>query len=94
MHMEEDNFNLEGLYNQLKEEEPFPWKAKCLSCGKDILTEARVSYQPQKEELINIYRPAHCPECEKGLKKVEVKVFGAINKEGDLHVRNKKGEIK
>ena len=93
MYMENDSFNLEGAYNQLKEEDPFPWKTNCLKCGNTLLTEARVSYQPHKNNWINFYRPAYCPDCNQGLKKLEVKVFAAVDKKGKIYPRNEKGKI-
>lgn len=90
----ENSFNLEGAYNQIKEEDPFLKDAQCLNCGKDMITQANVSYQPQRMEVINFFRPAYCPECAQGLKKLTVKVFAAIDEEGELYQRNQIGEFK
>jgi len=91
--MEETTINLEGAYNQIKEEEPLPWTGNCLSCGKKLVTEARASYQPEKIDRIDLYRPAHCPNCAEGLREIEVKVFASINQEGEVIPKNKKGRI-
>lgn len=90
----ENNFNLEGAYNQIKEEEPFPKTAECLNCGRDMITQSHVSYQPQIKEVINFFRPAYCPECAEGLNKLTVKVFASIDDQGELYARNQIGEFK
>lgn len=90
----ENNFNLEGAYNQIKEEDPFLKDGECLDCGKDMITQAHVSYQPQIKEVINFFRPAYCPECAEGHKELVVKVFAAIDDQGELYARNQVGEFK
>jgi len=90
----ENNFNLEGLYNQLKEEDPFTKNAECLDCGKDMITQSHVSYQPQRNEVINFFRPAYCPDCDQGAKSLVVKVFASIDEQGEMYARNQVGEFK
>ena len=91
---EESNFNLEGAYNQIKEEQPFPWKAKCLDCGVEMITELKGSYMPEKNKVIHLFRPAYCPDCEQQNSSLMVKVVAAIGKNGELHPLNKKGRVK
>lgn len=89
MHMEKPSqINLEGLYQQIKEEEPLPWAAQCTKCGRKIITEARATYRPEKHSTIKLYRPAHCPECiTPG--KPQAQIFAAIDQYGKIHPRKK-----
>lgn len=88
-----DHFNIEGAYNELKEEAPYPWKAECTECPNELITQLDVSYLPEKDDRIKLLRPALCPECASELDKVLVKIVAEIAPNGKIYPKNKEGRL-
>lgn len=86
--------NLEGAYQQLEDESPFPWQYNCKKCNRKVITELNTSYLPEKDRGIKLFRPLYCPKCNDGLDKLMIKVIAEIKEDGKIYPRNKKGRVK
>lgn len=87
-----DEINLDGVYEQLREELPVPWNTKCTECGRKLITQLDVSYIPEKDHRVKFFRPAYCGECAEN-NGIYVKLIGEISKDGEFHPKNKEGPL-
>lgn len=87
-----DQINLEGAYEQIKQEMPRPHKANCTDCGRKLITQIDVSYMPDKDQRIKFFRPAFCKECMQA-NGIFVKLIAEIDENGELHPKNKEGRV-
>jgi len=87
-----DQINLEGAYEQLKEELPRPIKTDCVGCDKELITQLDASYIPDRDLRIKIFRPAYCQECTEA-NGVFVKLIAEIGGDGKFYPKNKKGRV-
>lgn len=87
-----DQINLEGAYEQLKEEMPLPIKTDCVGCNKKLITQLDVSYIPDRDLRIKLFRPAYCQDCTEQ-NGIFVKLVGEISGEGKFYPKNKKGPV-
>lgn len=90
----EPEVDLEQAYEKIKEEQPYPWEGQCQECGKKMVTELHAGYKPHKNDFINLYRPAYCPDCNEGMDELIVKIIAAADQQGEIHPRNRKGKMK
>lgn len=92
--MEEgDTINLQGAYENLKQEMPVPWKAECTDCGTDLITQLDTSYLEERDDAIKVFRPSYCNECME-INGLYVKVIAEVKKDGKIYPKNQEGPVK
>lgn len=85
--------NLEGAYEQLKERCPVLHRGNCTECGITMITELHVSYIPDRQQRIKVYRPAHCQDCG-DIRDPFIKLIAELGADGKIYSKDKEGRAK
>lgn len=84
--------NLQEKYETLRQEMPKLTNGECSECGKDMITELDVSYLPNRDQRIKIFRPAKCVDCSQ-TNGIVIKILGEIAANGKIYPKNKERRL-